>query len=69
MPKRYSSVDLIKIILANGWHEVSKKGSHTKFKHPEKSGIVVIPHPKKDMPTGTAEKILKMAGIKTGRLK
>lgn len=64
MPKRYSSAELIKIVLADGWYEVSCNGSHHKFKHPSKKGIVVIPHPKKEMPIGTAEKILKMAGIK-----
>jgi len=64
MPKRYSSVDLVEIVEADGWFKVSKNGSHIKFKHSKKSGIVVIPHPKKDMPTGTAEKILKMAGLK-----
>jgi len=64
MPKSYSSADLIKIVEANGWYQVSKSGSHLKFKHIKKSGIVIIPHPKKDTPTGTAQKILKMAKLK-----
>ena len=64
VPKRYSSVDLVKIITKDGWFQTSKKGSHLKFKHKEKVGIVIIPHPKKDIPAGTAEKVLKMAGLK-----
>jgi len=64
MPKNYSSKELIKIIEADGWYQVSKSGSHLKFKHNIKSGIVVIPHPEKDIPTGTAQNILKMAGMK-----
>jgi predicted RNA binding protein YcfA (HicA-like mRNA interferase family) len=67
MPKRYSSVELIEIVKAVGWLQVSKNGSHLKFKHSKKPGIVVIPHPKKDMPTGTAQKILKMASLKERR--
>ena len=64
MPKRYSSAELIKIVLADGWYEVSCKGSHHKFRHKVKEGTVIIPHPKKEMPVGTAERILKMAGLK-----
>ena len=64
MPKNYSSIDLIKIVEVDGWLQVSKIGSHLKFKHNIKPGIVIIPHPKKDVPTGTAQKILKMAGLK-----
>ena len=67
MPKHYSSLDLIRMIEANGWFQVSKKGSHLKFNHKKKTGVVVIPHPKKDMPTGTAQNILKMAGVKDRR--
>jgi len=64
MPKGYSSEDLIEIVEADGWFKVSKNGSHLKFKHPKKGGIVVIPHPKKDIPAGTAQNILKMSGLK-----
>jgi len=60
----YSSLDLIRIVKEDGWFQVSKRGSHLKFKHSRKPGIIVIPNPKKDMPQGTAQKILKMAGLK-----
>ena len=67
MPKNYSSLELIKMVEADGWFKVSKSGSHLKFNHEKKPGIVVIPHPNKDIPTGTAQKVLKMAGIKDRR--
>jgi predicted RNA binding protein YcfA (HicA-like mRNA interferase family) len=64
MPVRYSSIELIRIITNEGWCLVSVRGSHHKYKHPAKSGIVVVPHPKSIVPTGTASNILKTAGCK-----
>ena len=63
MPKRYSSYDLIRIVTNDRWSFVKTKVSHHKYKHPDKPGIVVIPHPVKIMPPGTASSILKTAGI------
>ncbi len=59
-----NSVSLIKAIKKDGWYLVRTKGSHHHFKHPKKRGIVTIPHPKKDLPKGTVNSILKQAGIK-----
>jgi predicted RNA binding protein YcfA (HicA-like mRNA interferase family) len=64
MSKKYSSNALIKLIESDGWYQVSKNGSHLKFKHLTKPGIVVIPHPRKDTPMGTVNNILKQAGLK-----
>ncbi|PHR95322.1 MAG: addiction module toxin, HicA family [Leeuwenhoekiella sp.] len=55
---------LIKMIEKDGWYIVRTKGSHHHFKHPKKAGLVTIPHPKKDIPKGTVESILKQAGLK-----
>jgi len=63
MPIRYSSIELIRIIKNDGWYLVGIRGSHHKFRHPEKPGLIVIPHPKNIIPTGTASQILKTAGI------
>jgi len=57
------SLDLIKMIEADGWYEVRVSGSHHHFKHPSKKGLVTIPHPKKDLPNGTVKSILKQAGL------
>jgi predicted RNA binding protein YcfA (HicA-like mRNA interferase family) len=47
-----------------GWQQVRVSGSHHHFKHPEKKGLVTVPHPKKDLPIGTTTSILKAAGLK-----
>ncbi|WP_372733223.1 type II toxin-antitoxin system HicA family toxin [Novosphingobium sp.] len=47
-------------LLAEGFVEVSVKGSHHKFR---REGVtVIVPHPKKDLPIGTARSIAQMAG-------
>jgi predicted RNA binding protein YcfA (HicA-like mRNA interferase family) len=58
-----SSDEIIKYLKAAGWRKVHQKGSHTQFKHPTLPGKVTVPHPKKDLPIGTAKAILKQAGL------
>lgn len=43
-----------------GFELVAIKGSHHKFR--KGSITVIVPHPKKDLPLGTARSIAKMAG-------
>ena len=51
---------IVKRLLVDGFVAVSSKGSHHKFR---KGGLtVIVPHPKKDLPLGTARSIAKMAG-------
>ncbi|MBW4018381.1 type II toxin-antitoxin system HicA family toxin [Moraxella osloensis] len=57
------STDLMNTITADGWYLVKVSGSHHHFKHDDKEGKVTIPHPKKDLPKGTARSILKQAGL------
>lgn len=59
----YSSRKVIRILKKDGWYEVSCVGSHHQFKHPEKSGRVTVPHPKRKIPIGTVKNIFKQAGI------
>ena len=59
-----NSKDIIKRLQADGWFLVAAAGSHHQFKHPVKKGRVTVPHPKKDLPKGTAANILKQAQIK-----
>jgi predicted RNA binding protein YcfA (HicA-like mRNA interferase family) len=51
---------IIKRLLAEGFERVAVKGSHHKFR--KGSRIVVVPHPKRDLPLGTARSIARMAG-------
>jgi len=57
------SRELIRRIEADGWILVQTTGSHHHFKHPVKKGKVTVPHPKKDLPVGTAKSVLKQAGL------
>ncbi len=58
------SLDLIKMLEAEGWYLVKIVGSHHQFKHPTRKGKVTIAHPKKDIPKSTLHSILKQAGFK-----
>ena len=58
------SRSLIKKLEADGWKLVRVTGSHHHYRHPSKPGTVTVPHPKKDLKKGTANSILKQAGIK-----
>jgi predicted RNA binding protein YcfA (HicA-like mRNA interferase family) len=56
------SGDLIRELEKDGWYLDRVRGSHHVFKHPSKAGIVVVPHPKKDLGTGLVAAIRKQAG-------
>ncbi|MFK0692514.1 type II toxin-antitoxin system HicA family toxin [Mesorhizobium sp. IMUNJ 23033] len=58
------SADVIDRLLADGWFEVARKGSHAQFKHRSKPGRVTVPHPKRDIPIGTLKSIEKQSGLK-----
>jgi len=54
------SKKIVKRLLAEGFEQVAIKGSHHKFRKDGRT--VIVPHPKKDLPLGTARSIAKMAG-------
>jgi len=58
------SKELIRMLRKAGWREVRTAGSHHQFRHPENPLVLTIPHPKKDLPIGTLNAILKVAGLK-----
>jgi predicted RNA binding protein YcfA (HicA-like mRNA interferase family) len=57
------SAELVRELTAAGWVLDRVRGSHHIFKHPRRPGIVVIPHPKKDLGTGLVAGIRKQAGL------
>lgn len=57
------SADLIRELTKAGWVLDRIRGSHHVFRHPSKPGIVVVPHPKKDLGKGLVATIRKQAGI------
>ena len=56
--------ELEKILLEDGWYFKNQKGSHRQYKHPSKPGKVTIPFHTRDVDKGTADSILKQAGLK-----
>jgi predicted RNA binding protein YcfA (HicA-like mRNA interferase family) len=59
-----TSKQLIRMLEEDGWRLVRINGSHHHFKHPGKQALITVPHPDKDLPTGTTNSILKKAGLK-----
>ena len=51
---------IVRKLELNGWRLVSVKGSHHKFRRGSVS--LIVPHPKRDLPTGTARSIARVAG-------
>jgi predicted RNA binding protein YcfA (HicA-like mRNA interferase family) len=57
------SDDLIRELKAAGWILNRVRGSHHVFRHPERTGHIVVPHPKKDLGVGLIAAICKQAGV------
>ena len=57
-----SSRKLIRMLEEAGWVLDRVSGDHHTFKHPEKSEIITITHPKRDLPIGLVRRIYKLAG-------
>jgi predicted RNA binding protein YcfA (HicA-like mRNA interferase family) len=51
---------IIKRLRSEGFEIVSVNGSHYKLRRGSKT--IIVPHPKKDLPTGTARAIARQAG-------
>ena len=62
--RSYSSREVIKALLDDGWYEVRCQGSHHQFKHPQKKGTVTVKHPDKDIPRRTLDSIERQSGLK-----
>jgi len=62
MPKLFSSAYIISVLKRNGFEYRSSRGSHHKYVR--ESSVVIIPHPKKEIPQGTFLSILRQSGLK-----
>jgi predicted RNA binding protein YcfA (HicA-like mRNA interferase family) len=57
--------DIIRLIEDDGWYLVRTSGSHRQYKHSSKKGLVTVSGKmSQDVPKGTANSILKQAGLK-----
>lgn len=50
----------VKRLEQDGFRPVGAKGSHAKYR--KGARVVIVPHPKKDLPIGTVRAIYKQAG-------
>lgn len=56
--------EILKILEQDGWYQARMRGSHRVLKHPDKSGIVVVPVSLSDeVATGTLKSIWKQAQL------
>ena len=62
--RSYSSRDVMKILLEDGWVEINCIGDHHQFKHPTKKGKVTLRHPVKDLGVRDLKSIEKQSGRK-----
>jgi predicted RNA binding protein YcfA (HicA-like mRNA interferase family) len=58
--------DIVRMIEADGWYWVSTKGSHRKYKHPNKPKFLILPvhNLGADVKIGIEKQILKDAGLR-----
>ena len=62
--KSYSSRDILRMLLADGWVEVNCVGDHHQFKHPTKKlGKVTLRHPVKDLSVRDLKSIERQSGL------
>ncbi|MFO8234544.1 MAG: type II toxin-antitoxin system HicA family toxin [Bacteroidales bacterium] len=61
MGKLPSSTEIIKYLERKGFHYVSQRGNHRKYKKQGK--VVIVPHPKKEIPIGTFRSIKRQSGL------
>jgi predicted RNA binding protein YcfA (HicA-like mRNA interferase family) len=56
------SREIVRRLEAAGYVLVRVRGSHHIFRGPD-GRVIPVPHPRKDLPLGTARNILKRAGL------
>jgi predicted RNA binding protein YcfA (HicA-like mRNA interferase family) len=61
MPVERDSRKIISALMREGFEVVSIRGSHHKLR--KGNLMVIVPHPKKDLPLGTARAIYRQAGL------
>ncbi|HEL1612383.1 TPA: type II toxin-antitoxin system HicA family toxin [Streptococcus suis] len=62
MPRK--AREIIKLLKKNGFVKISQNGSHAKYKNFENGRVTIVPVHNGDMPKGTEDNILELAGLK-----
>ena len=61
MPKRWSTTEVERILVRNGFSLVSQKGSHRKYV--SNGRVVIVPAGRKEIRPGTFSSILRQSGL------
>ena len=61
--KSYSSREVLRLLMEDGWYLARIDGSHHHFKHATKKGLVTVKHPDKDIPIKTLRSIAQQSGL------
>jgi mRNA interferase HicA len=61
MPKRWSTKEIEKTLMRNGFVLVSQKGSHVKYA--AEGRVVIVPAGRKEIRAGTFASILRQSGL------
>jgi predicted RNA binding protein YcfA (HicA-like mRNA interferase family) len=57
--------EVLRMLEAQGWYLARTRGSHRRYKHLERPGLVTVPgKPGDELAAGTLRSILKQAGLK-----
>jgi len=59
-----SSREAIQRLEAEGWRCARQKGSHKQFKHPDRPGLITVPHPKAMLSIGVIKDIETKSGLR-----
>jgi len=62
MSKRISSDAFLRILTAHGFRFVTQRGSHAKYRD-DLGHMVIVPHPRKDIPIGTLRSMIRQSGL------
>jgi predicted RNA binding protein YcfA (HicA-like mRNA interferase family) len=63
MMRTMKSAAIIRELEDAGWVLNRIRGSHHVFRHASRPGVIVVPHPKKDLGIGLVAAIRKQAGL------
>ena len=61
------SREIIRALERAGLRTLRTRGSHVILNRADGQGIVVVPHPKRDVPLGTVKAIERQSGVKLRR--
>lgn len=61
MPKRYSTREVERVLVARGFSKVGQRGSHIKFS--DGGRVVIVPAGRKEIRAGTMSSIARQAGL------